>query len=101
MKHRTRYAPLTFCSVILFVAGLLAEFRASLYGAGADTPIVQPELLKVQIWLGLFGLLMLAAVINALATQRRRAAMVSASIAAVTWGTWVALGLAVPGGGWP
>jgi hypothetical protein len=87
--------------VALLFGGLAAEFRAGLYGAGGDTPIVEPALLTVQLWLGVFGLVVLAALISAIATGRWRSAKVVAMLAAVTWGGWIALGLAVPGGGWP
>lgn len=85
---------------LLFV-GLAAEFRAGLYGAGGDTPIVQPALLKVQLWLGILGLVVLAGLINAIATGRWRSAKVVALLAVLTWGGWIALGVVVPGGGWP
>ena len=100
MRRRTPHPGLTAGSGALLFVGLVAEFRASLYGAGGDTPVVQPGLLKVQLWLGVFGLVILAALINAIATGRWRSAKLVAVIAALIWGSWIGLGVAVPGGGW-
>jgi hypothetical protein len=101
MRRRTPHPGLTGGSVALLLLGLFAELRASLYQAGADAPIVQPALLKVQLWLGIFGLIVLGVLINALATGRVRSARRVALLAALIWAIWIALGFAVPGGGWP
>jgi hypothetical protein len=71
--------------VALLFVGLVAEFRARLYGAGGDTPIVQPALLKAQLWVGVLGLVVLAALISAVATGRWRSAKFVALLAALTW----------------
>jgi hypothetical protein len=101
MRRQTPHPGLTAGSVALLVVGLVAELRASLYGAGGDTPIVQPALLKVQLWFGVFGLVVLAVLINAIATGRWRSARLVAVLAALIWGAWVALGVAGTSGGWP